>query len=101
VALGQKKPEAATTAVKLPLLPFGPGGVGSLMFCHSWRKKPNASGGSLPPQNFVHLPGSHRAIFPTLSKAVHSDDRTRTARFDALLKAVKERNKRTHTFYKS
>jgi hypothetical protein len=35
-----KKPGAATTTVKLPLLPFGPGGIGLLTFCHSWRRKP-------------------------------------------------------------
>jgi hypothetical protein len=36
---GKKKPEAATTAVKLPLLPFGPGGVGLPQLCHFWQKQ--------------------------------------------------------------
>jgi hypothetical protein len=42
---GKKKPEAATTTVKLPLLPFGSGGVGLLALCHSWPGEHNAGGG--------------------------------------------------------
>jgi hypothetical protein len=41
--LGVKKPGAATTTVKLPLLPFGSGGVGLLALYHSWPEKHNAS----------------------------------------------------------
>jgi hypothetical protein len=39
----EKKPGATTTAVKLPLLPFGSGGVGLLTLCHSWLGQDNAS----------------------------------------------------------
>ena len=46
----QKKPEAATTTVKLPLLPFGSGGVGLLTLCHSWPGQDNASRRMLPHQ---------------------------------------------------
>jgi hypothetical protein len=40
----KEKPEAATTTVKLPLLPFGSGGVGLLALCHSWLGEHNAGG---------------------------------------------------------
>src|SRR5450755_980659 len=48
--LSQKKPEAATTTVKLPLLPFGSGGVGLLALCHSWPAEHNVRSGTLPLQ---------------------------------------------------
>src|ERR1700683_2581321 len=38
----QKKPEASTTTVKLPLLPFGSGGVGLLTLYHSWPREHTA-----------------------------------------------------------
>jgi hypothetical protein len=41
----KEKPEAATTTVKLPLLPFGSGGVGLLALCHSWLGEHNAGVG--------------------------------------------------------
>jgi hypothetical protein len=41
----KEKPEAATTTVKLPLLPFGSGGVGLLALCHSWLREHNAGVG--------------------------------------------------------
>jgi len=59
----QKKPEAVTTAVKLPLLPFGSGGVGLLTLYHSWPGQDNASRRMLPPQ----IKGEYIVTSATLS----------------------------------